>query len=90
MIHKSFGWPAPMLQLVEGTYRELLPPPIPIRNQPREMPREMRHPAAADVGWGAFPNAHRLNHVALGDIIDTLGAIGFEVRLQVRNKANRE
>lgn len=65
-------------------------PPIPIRpTEPVEVPREMRHPTAATAevtGWRPLTAADRLLHIGLGDIIDTLDAIGYEIRLQIREK----
>lgn len=90
-VHARFGSPAPLLMLSDDgeTYVEMPPrPPIPIRRvgEPETVPRELRHPSSMDAGWRPFVATERLNHVALGDIIDTLEAIGYQLRLQIREK----
>lgn len=66
-------------------------PPLPSANvtplvQP-EAPIELakrRHPSAQDAGWRPMTQAGKLHHLPLGDIVETLKAVGLELRIQIR------
>lgn len=42
----------------------------------------LRHPAGS--AWDDLTGDPRLRHIALGDLIDTLEAVGLELRIQTR------
>jgi hypothetical protein len=43
-----------------------------------------RHPSAQDAGWRPMTEAAKLHHLPLGDIVETLKAVGLELRLQIK------
>jgi len=45
-----------------------------------------RHPSSKDVGWRPVMNLDRIRHMAIGDLIETLEAVGLEFRLMTREK----
>lgn len=65
--------------------------PIPIRptGEPVDVPREFRHPSSVDAGWVPLAHPQKLMHMPLGDVVETLAAVGYEIRLQVREKPTR-
>jgi hypothetical protein len=43
-----------------------------------------RHPSSQDAGWRLMTQMDRIRHMPIGDLIDTLEAVGLELRIQTR------
>jgi hypothetical protein len=58
-------------------------------DKPVDKPVELamrRHPSTQNAGWRPTVIPDKIRHVALGDFLDTLEAVGLEFRLMTREK----
>jgi hypothetical protein len=61
-----------------------MPEPIDISRKAPLEASMARHPSAQPAAWRTITAVDPLMHLPLGDLLDTLHAVGMEVRFQVR------
>ena len=85
--HSTRGRSARWIPNAESAPIAPLVQPLRAVGSPVDKPVELakrRHPSSQDAGWRLMTQMDRIRHMPIGDLIDTLEAVGLELRIQTR------